>query len=274
MFIGRALILEIFKTTLPENLSNMSSFMNLRQRYMRSGSDPVIPTTAFMTFLAPLTEPMSEGGQSMFHAYLAEVEEKTGEQTNSKYAAVHCFLPHANRLFDDVATQYRKSYNLFKEGVDLLIAGFTMSDTPLYKEVKDAVIFKVMTLLANSSTNVDHVYYLHLLRIQLIGDDLTGNFPLKPAFDKVQANQLQLYLDEHIKLYILAEYINKISPDSAKPSLLTTLPISQLINKKPEHFYNKPVSNRSYTLLLTYLYSVTEVLTTQFVVNYSKSVTK
>lgn len=105
---------------------------------------------------------------------------------------------------------------------------------------------------------LDHHIFLHLFRVQLVGSYPNDLFPF-PIMSPEQAHQLASYLEEIIHIVFLNIIVSE--KYNVPQNILTALPLSLTINKKPKDFFGKPISKNTFVIVLEYLGNVNKAFT-------------
>jgi hypothetical protein len=197
-------------------------------------------------------------------------------------------IPVLENFIKTLDTQFKVSYKLYKSILQKisLIFEFNIQDNR-YLDARYLLTLNVQALLDSTPINkyLDLHYLLVLLLFELGGlyHPYFQQHPqiIKPLLNEIQKNQYDIYLFEIKNSFILLTYVLGLKNFRQSPTdLFHFLPIETLlVNKKPQEFFtNKPsrldastsMSNNTFSLLLTYLNSVTQLLQLEIVRLYTK----
>jgi hypothetical protein len=155
---------------------------------------------------------------------------------------------------------YRNTYRLYKKVLSLIVSSIEFQDPKKVSFAKGTIFSVLCEFLTNRHDYIDGHYFMEMLRIYAFGPAPGGH--VMPQFKKEEAEQITVYLTEHMSLLMLSIYY-KMEKGVNQEDLLSFnfLPISKIINKEASQFFNMPISKNTYSLLLMYLTSITQALT-------------
>ena len=200
-------------------------------------------------------------------------------------------LEHLLKVFTNLClnllNEIKSSYKKYRDCLTLLHS-ILESNQELYSATTELIRTRFVQEEVSVPLYMDKHYYLTLLRLQEFNRDYvnshskgTTNFPLMshiPRFEEVHSAQLQGYLSEHIvllRLMLVYQYrVFKQHPGTKTWFFnFSSLPISKLINIAPNKFFTNThlVSKNTFTLLLTYMNTVTESFLVTFMKQYASN---
>jgi len=254
-------IMYIIYDQIPEIATNI--WENNVMQYLKQSIDNIYPVNSLYEILDQISE-------DLINSYNDAIENKQ-DLSEEKFSLIHKLNVPLNDLNNKLITGFKSSYNIYKNVLQLSLSTIQLKMTPLYDKAHQLLLTQIHKLIPINLTNFcDHHYFLHLLRVYSYGTHPTDNYPY-PLFSDIEKNQINGYLQELENLLMISIILNIHNSNNNAFNILTNLPISQSINKKPSLFFGQQLSKNTYSLLLTYLGLTNIALSNSFIQIYRKS---